>query len=70
MNSIEKLWDNLLSRDTELIQKTFKQLDKKEQNEILNHLVKITTKPGWHLEQKRSAQAAIEAINNLGNGKK
>jgi hypothetical protein len=70
MNSIEKLWDDLLSRDSVLIQHTYKQLGDKEKKEILDHLVKMITKPGWHMEQKRSAQAAIEAINVLEKGNK
>jgi hypothetical protein len=65
MDSIEKLWDDLLSRDAERIKQAYGQFNTDQQKEILDHLVKMTTKPGWHVEQKLSALAAIEAINAL-----
>ncbi|MDP2966634.1 MAG: hypothetical protein Q8N39_11480 [Pelolinea sp.] len=66
MNSIEKLWDALLSRDSALIQKTYMHLNEKDQKAIMDHLIKMTTETGWHSEQKCSVQAAIDAINGLG----
>jgi hypothetical protein len=67
MNSIDRFWDALLSCDLELIQKTYKHLKEKDQEMIMDHLIKMTTEFGWHQEQKRSAQTAIDAINGLEN---
>ena len=66
MNSIEQLWDALLSRDSALIQKTYKHLNEKDRKTIMDHLIKMTTETGWHSDQKFSAQAAIDAFNGLG----
>jgi hypothetical protein len=70
MDSIDKLWDDLLSRDSELIQRAYLQFGKDEQKEILDHLKNMASKPGWHLEQKISAQAALKVIDALENGSK
>ena len=65
MNSVKQLWDAILSRDPAFIQKTYKNLDERERAAIMNHLKKMTTETGWHLEQKRSAQTAVDAIREL-----
>ncbi len=70
MNSIEKLWDALLSRDPERIQKTYKSLNKIERIAVVDHLILMTTENGWHLDQKHSAQISLESINGLEDGKK
>jgi hypothetical protein len=67
MNSIDRLWDALLSRDFALIQKTYKHLNEKDQKVIMDHLIKMTIDFGWHSEQKRSAEIAIDAINGMEN---
>ena len=65
MNTIEQLWETLLSCDPSLIQRTYKLLAENEKKSVKNHLIKMATETGWHLEQKRSAQAAIDAIMEL-----
>jgi hypothetical protein len=70
MDYIEKIWDFLLSRDPELIQKAYDQLSEKDQEAIMNHLTKMANETEWHFEQKLSAQTAIDAINGLHQRKK
>ena len=65
MNTIDQLWETLLSRDPSLIQRTYKQLAENDKKSVKDHLLKMATVTGWHLEQKRSAQAAIDAIMEL-----
>lgn len=66
--SIEELWDNLLSRDTQLINAAFNQLTKSEQNLVLDHLHKMTQEEGWLPVQKKSAQAALSSIEKTRKG--
>ena len=63
MNSIEQLWDPLLSRDSERIQITFKHLNEIERKAVIDHLLIMTTEDGWHSDQKQSAQVALDTIN-------
>lgn len=66
--SIEELWDNLLSQDTELIIAAFNQLSKPEQNLVLNHLQKMIQEEGWLPAQKISAQKALSSIEMTKKG--
>jgi hypothetical protein len=66
-NSLENIWDRLLSRVPEQVRSAFSGLGPEEQQEILKHLRKMSTEPGWHPEQRRSAEAALKA---LGKGNK
>lgn len=66
--SIEELWDNLLSRDTELIIAAFSQLTKSEQNLVLNHLQKMIKEEGWLPTQMISAQKALSSIEMIKKG--
>jgi hypothetical protein len=65
MVSNEKLWGKILSRDFSQIQSVYKSLDKNDQKAILKHLLKMVTESGWHPEQKKSAQKALEVIKAL-----
>ena len=65
INPNEQIWDDLLSRNPALIQKTYRNLTESDMKTVINHLIKITTEVGWHLEQKRSAQTAINVIRKL-----
>jgi len=68
--SVEELWDNLLSRDTQLIIAAFNQLTKSEQELVLDHLHKMTKEEGWLSAQKTSAQAALSSIEKIKKGHK
>jgi hypothetical protein len=59
---LEKLWDGLLSRQPELVRRTFEQLGAGEQQLVLAHLRRMATESGWHPVQKTSAEAALQAL--------
>lgn len=63
------LWDNLLSRNPEHILRVFIPLDQVHQKNILDHLIRMIHDPGWHPEQRRSAQSALDVIRDRGNQK-
>jgi hypothetical protein len=59
----ESLWDQLLSRRAALIQEAFASLAPQEQRAVLAHLSSMAEEPGWHLEQRLSARAALQALS-------
>jgi hypothetical protein len=59
---LEDFWDKILSRQPEQIRKAFMSLRSDEQQSVLTHIKHMATDPGWHPEQRLSAQAAIEAL--------
>jgi hypothetical protein len=61
-SNLERIWDQLLSRDPQRIKNTFAGLDKDSQQTVLVHLKVMTTGAGWHPEQVKSATVALEAI--------
>ncbi len=61
-HDLEILWDHLLSRDPTLVREAFQSLDPASQAEVLAHLQKMASEPGWHEQQKLSAEAALEAL--------
>jgi hypothetical protein len=60
--SLEAIWDSLLSRVPAQVRLAFSGLEPKEQQAILEHLRKMSTEPAWHPEQARSAEAALKAL--------
>ena len=62
MNSIEDLWDALLSRTPKIILKTYADLSDVDQKTVVEHLITMTTEEGWHSAQKLSAQIALDTI--------
>lgn len=62
MNSDEIFWENLLSRQPRLIRAAYKILDAETQAAVIAHLRVMTTEEGWHLEQVKSARAALDFI--------
>jgi len=59
---LETLWDRLLSRQPEQVRAAYASLDEKEKKAVLTHLERIVSEPGWHPEQRLSAQAALEVL--------
>ena len=59
---LEILWDNLLSRQPERVRAAFSTLTSAEQQAVLDHLKRMSQEPGWHPEQRRSAQTALDAL--------
>ena len=66
MDVFELLWDDLLSREPERIQFAFKDLSLAEKEAVIEHLKSMSTESGWHDEQKRSAQFALNVIKSFG----
>ena len=62
-NPLEVLWDNLLSRQPDQVRAAFVTLTKAEQQAVLDHLRRMSQEAGWHPEQRRSAQAALDALS-------
>ncbi len=61
---LEILWDELLSRQPQRVMAAYASLNAPEQKAVLNHLQRMADEPGWQVEQRLSAQAAISAIKN------
>lgn len=59
---LEKTWDALLSREPDRIRKSYQSLDPASRQEVLDHLHKMVSEPGWHSEQIKSASAALKAL--------
>ena len=64
MDDSEKLWDLILSRHPESILDAFQLLTGDEQEQVVNHLQRMTSEEGWHPEQILSAQAALDVLKN------
>ncbi len=63
---LEKAWGDLLSREPKCIQSRFSSLDEESRKTVMEHLQRMVSEAGWHPEQVKSAQAALEALSGLG----
>lgn len=61
------IWTEILSRQPERIQAAYRLLTLEEQDYVLAHLARMTSEPDWHPEQVRSAQMALNALNDKSN---
>lgn len=61
---LEETWGALLSRDRVEVLRAYHALDPQSRLLVLNHLTKMATEEGWHAEQARSAQSALDAIRS------
>jgi hypothetical protein len=59
---LEALWNNLLSRQPELVREAFNSLDSSSQEIVLIHLKNMAEESGWQPEQVISAKAALLAL--------
>ena len=66
MASIEIIWEGILSRDEQQIRQAFETLEEESQREIIAHLRVMTSKEGWHPEQRISAQTALDILTQEG----
>lgn len=62
---IEILWGELLSRQPEKIRAAFIDLSDEERQAVYSHLQRMNNEAGWHIEQQKSAQAALLVIARL-----
>jgi len=65
VDDVEKLWEMLLSRHPESILEAFHSLSGADQQQVINHMVRMTSEEGWHPEQILSAQKALDVLKNL-----
>ena len=61
---LEKIWDGLLSRDPARIRAVFVSLSPSDQSNIFAHLQRMATEDGWLMEQRKSAQFALETLKD------
>jgi hypothetical protein len=61
---LERLWEDLLSRQPDRIWKAFASLGAPDQEAVLAHLHCMISETGWQPEQRASARAAIKAIES------
>lgn len=61
--STEQFWDNMLSGEPELIRSAYLSIDQDSQMAVHNHLLDMAAGEGWQPAQRRSARAALEALN-------
>lgn len=59
---LEKLWEDLLSRQPETIKEAFSSLDHTDQQAVLDHLKRMVSESGWQPEQHLSAKVALDTI--------
>lgn len=60
--SFESFWEDLLSRYPKRVWEAFATLDINQQQVVLEHLERMVNEAGWQPEQRKSAQAALDAI--------
>ena len=65
LDPLEIFWDALLSREPERIRAVFAPLNTGTRQAIRDHLRRMATEPDWHPEQRKSAQAALLAIQEI-----
>ncbi len=64
-NSLENIWDGLLSRRPEQVRAVFSTLAGEERLAVILHLQQMASEAGWQPEQRLSAQSALQALEGL-----
>lgn len=64
---LEILWDAILSRKPKQIRAAFAALDAAERNHLVAHLKRMVSEEGWQPEQRKSAQVALDTLNDFDN---
>lgn len=64
MHDPELLWAAILSRDPDRICAAWDTLDVREQVTVYAHLQRMAREPGWTEPQRRSAEAALQALQD------
>jgi len=65
----DNLWEDILSRDQEIIRKAYLRVSRNDQTAIKNHLQEMCGESDWHPQQKMSAEIALSAINSIEKGR-
>jgi hypothetical protein len=63
-NKLETLWNDLLSRQPDRIRTAYASLETSERKAVFTHLQRMAAEPGWQPEQRASAMAALQALEN------
>jgi hypothetical protein len=61
----ENLWEQLLSRQPELVQQAFSGLEPPDRQAVIAHLQRMFEEPGWHPEQRKSAEIALQSLTDI-----
>jgi hypothetical protein len=61
-DSLEKLWDDLLSRQPEKVRSAFFSLTDAEQAAVLAHLQRMASEAAWQPELRASARSALVTL--------
>ncbi|MCD4753134.1 MAG: hypothetical protein K8R40_08695 [Anaerolineaceae bacterium] len=65
MDFLAQFWDDLLSQKSEQIEAAWRSLDQEYHKDVRDHLCRMVMEEDWHLEQIKSAQAALDVIDLL-----
>ena len=65
MDQLALFWENLLSRQSELIEAAWRGLDVSYRKDVRDHLCRIVMEEGWQPEQIKSATAALDVIDRM-----
>jgi len=68
IDPVEQFWDNMLSRQPERIRAAYGSLTAADKENLITHLKNMVSEEGWQEEQRKSAQAALDAIQKLLSG--
>lgn len=60
---LEIFWDAILSRQPEQIRAAFAPLDAQDRRDLIAHLQRMVSEEGWHPEQRKSAQTALDTLS-------
>jgi hypothetical protein len=66
MDELEDLWKALLSENAGVIRKVWGDLTDEEAKAVVEHLQKMAGNETYSPEQRRAAQAALDAIREAG----
>ncbi len=61
-DQLEILWNQLLSRQTQTIKAAYNSLNPSDRKEVLAHLQRMASEPGWQPEQRQSAEKALRVL--------
>lgn len=59
---LEQFWNDILSRDRDMIRSAYRSVSKAEQRDCLAHLRAMVSDPEYHPAQRESAQAALDVL--------
>ena len=67
MDELERIWENILSREAQRIRKQWQILQSDEQSAVLSHLRRMVSEDGWLEAQRDSARVALDALDTSPN---